>query len=123
MVKKAAKRLYILRVLSRISVPSSDLLTIYFALVRYILEYACPLWHTNLPLYLSDKTEHVQKRAFRIIYPGHGCDDALSIAQCPRLKDRRQNLCHRDMHGRYLRTILTIVPKCRTDMCSVIPKQ
>ena len=50
LVKKAAKRLYILRVLSRISVPSADLLTIYFSLVRSILEYACPVWHTNLPL-------------------------------------------------------------------------
>ena len=84
-----------IRVLSRMSVPSSDLLTIYFTLVRSILEYACSVWNTNLPLYLFDKIEHVQKRAFPIIYPGHGYDDALSIAQCPRLKDRRQALCHR----------------------------
>ena len=47
MVKKAAKCLYILGVLSRINVPSADLLTIYFSLVRSILEYAYPGWHTN----------------------------------------------------------------------------
>ena len=137
MVKKAAKRLYILRVLSRINVPSVDLLTIYFSLVRSILEYACPVWHTNLPQYLSDKIEHVQKRAFRIIYPGRRYDDALSIAQCPRLTDRRQILCcktfkkiqeptsqlhyllpssREDMHGRFLRNNLDYtVPRCRTD--------
>ena len=95
MVKKAAKRLYILRVLSRINVPSADLLTIYLSLVRSILEYACPVWHTNLPQYLSDKIEHVQKRAFRIIYPWCGYEDALGIAQSPRLIDRRQILCRK----------------------------
>lgn len=44
---------------------------------------------------LFDKTEHVQKRAFRIIYPERGYDDCLSIAQCPQLKDRRQILWHK----------------------------
>ena len=88
MVRKAAKRLYILRVLSRINFPSADLTTIYFSLVRSILEYAFLVWHTNLPQYLSDKIEQVQNRAFRIIYPGRESDDALSIAQCPLFKDR-----------------------------------
>ena len=137
MVKKAAKRLYILRVLSRINVPSADLLTTYFSLVKSILEYICPVWYTNLPQCLSDKIEHVQKRAFRIIYPGRRYDHALSIAQCPRLTDRRQILCCKtckkiqeptsqlhyllpssweDMHGRFLRNNLDYtVPRCRTD--------
>ena len=95
------------------------------------------VWHTNLPQYLSDKIEHVQKRAFRIIHPGRRYDDALSIAQCPRLTDRRQILCcktfkkiqepssqlhyllpssREDMHGRFLRNNLDYtVPRCRTD--------
>ena len=95
MVKKAAKRLYILRVLNRINVPSADLLTIYFSLVRSVLEYACPVLHTNLPQYLSDKIEKVEKRAFRIIYPGRSYDDALIAAQCPRVMDGRQTLCRK----------------------------
>ena len=137
MVKKAAKRLYILRVFNRIKVPSADLLTIYFSLVRSMLEYACPVWHTTLPQYLSDKIEKVQKRAFRIIYPGRSYDDALIAAQCPRLVDRRQTLCRKtfkkiqeppsklhyllppsreDTHGRSLRNNLDYTaPKCRTD--------
>ncbi|CAB4004215.1 RNA-directed DNA polymerase from mobile element jockey [Paramuricea clavata] len=66
-VKKASKRLYILRVLRRSGIPSADLLSIYNALIRSVLEYACAVWHTSLPLYLSNKIERVQKRALRIL--------------------------------------------------------
>ena len=37
MVKKAAKRLYILRVLRRSGVPACDLLAIYYAIIRSVL--------------------------------------------------------------------------------------
>ena len=63
-VKKASKRLYVIRVLRRCGLSPSDLLLVYLSLVRSILEYACPVWHTALPKYLSDKIEKVQKRAF-----------------------------------------------------------
>jgi hypothetical protein len=62
-------------------------------MVRSILEYACPVWHTMLPKCLGDKIEKVQKRAFRIIYPTRDYEYALNIAQCKRLDDRRQELC------------------------------
>jgi hypothetical protein len=68
-------------------------LLVYLSLVRSTLEYACPIWHTVLPKYLSDKIEKVQKRAFRIIYHEADYQDALNIAQCKRLDDRRQELC------------------------------
>jgi hypothetical protein len=54
---------------------------VYFSMVRSILEYACPVWHTMLPMGLGDKIEKVQKRAFRIIYPTTDYEDALNIAQ------------------------------------------
>ncbi len=38
-VSKASKRLYIIRTLQRGGVPAEDLLTIYFALIRSVLEY------------------------------------------------------------------------------------
>ena len=63
-IKKASKRLHILRILKRASVPPQDLLVIYASLVRSVLEYCCPVWHNNLPQYLSDLVERVQKRAF-----------------------------------------------------------
>ena len=91
-VKKASKRLYVIRVLRRCGLSPSDLLLVYLSLVRSILEYACPVWHTALPKYLSDKIEKVQKRAFRIIYPEADYQTALNTAKCKRLDDRRHEL-------------------------------
>ena len=48
-VAKASKRQHILRVLKRGGVPPADLLNVYFALIRSVLEYCCPVWHNDLP--------------------------------------------------------------------------
>ena len=69
-VSKASKRLYILRVLRQSGVPAEDLGTLYYALVRSLLEYCCVVWHHALPSYLADELERVQKRALGIILPG-----------------------------------------------------
>lgn len=45
---------------------AADLLVIYVALVRSVLEYCCVVWHNALPAYLSSEIERVQKRALRI---------------------------------------------------------
>ena len=66
--KKADKRLYALRLLARSKVPAVDLIAIYFALVRSILEYGSPVW-APLPEYLSDVVEGVQRKALRIVFP------------------------------------------------------
>ena len=92
-VKKASKRLYILRVLRRSGVPPADLLTIYFSLIRSTVEYACCVWDKSLTKHLSGKLELVQKRAMRIIYPNTQYSDALCLAKCPRLDERRDELC------------------------------
>ena len=68
-VSKASKRLYIIRTLRRGGVPAEDLLTIYFALIRSVLEYCCVVWHHSIPLYLDNEVERVQRRALRIILP------------------------------------------------------
>ena len=69
-VAKASKRLHILRVRKRCGVPPADLLKVYFALIRSVLEYCCPVWHNALPVKLLDSiVERVQKRALRIIFP------------------------------------------------------
>ena len=74
-VTKAGKRLYVLYQLKRAGVSQSDLLRVYLSVIRPVVEYACPVWHTNLPVYLSDTIETVQKRAFRTIYPGISYSD------------------------------------------------
>ena len=68
-VSKGSKRLYIIRTLRRSGVPAEDLLEIYFATIRSMLEYCCVVWHNTLPSYLANQLERVQKRALRIISP------------------------------------------------------
>ena len=92
-VTKASKRLYIIRILRRNGVPVEDLIEIYFTLIRSVLEYCCPVWHNALRLYLAERLERVQKRAFRIILPEYTYSDALIFLKCPRLVERREKLC------------------------------
>ena len=92
-VSKASKRLYIIRILRRGGVPVEDLLSIYFALIRSVLEYCCVVWHHALPLYLADVLERVQKRALRIILPGYSYREALAQLGCSRLDERREQHC------------------------------
>ena len=94
-VSKASKRLHIIRVLRRGGVSAADLLVIYVALVRSILEYCCVVWHNALPAYLSSEIEWVQMRALRIIYPRSSYQEALQRANVARLEDRRNELCMR----------------------------
>ena len=96
-VSKASKRLYILRVLRRSGIPTEDLVTLYYALVRSVLEYCCVVWHHALPSYLAGELERVQKRALRIILPGQSYKEALSQLKCSRLDERREELCLKTM--------------------------
>ena len=59
-VSKVSKRLHIILVLRRGGVCAADLLVIYVALVRSVLEYCCVVWHLNaLPAYLSSEIERI----------------------------------------------------------------
>ena len=66
MVKRANRGLYALRSLRRCGVPASDMILVYTSLVRSILKYAYVMF-SNLPFYLSDAIEKMQKRALQII--------------------------------------------------------
>ena len=37
------------------------------------------MWNHAIPYYLSEELEKVQKRAMRIIFPGHSYDEALQL--------------------------------------------
>ena len=65
---KASKKLYAVRLLTRADVFRSG--------VRSILEYAEQVWQ-DIPDYLSDRMESVQKRALKIIYPNSSSNQAL----------------------------------------------
>ncbi len=53
---KCARRLYLLVLLKRAGVPAADILRIYLAMIRSVLEYA-------------DKLESIQRRALRTLCP------------------------------------------------------
>ena len=66
--KKASQRLYMLSTLKKAGVPQADLLTIYTAKIRSVVEYGCECWHPGLTDYLNKQIEMIQKRALKIIY-------------------------------------------------------
>ena len=45
-VSKAASRLHFLKQLKRAGAPIRDLLRFYISVLRPVLEYACPVWHS-----------------------------------------------------------------------------
>ena len=75
-VKRARKRLYVLRVLMKSGLPPADLIQVYCSLVRPILEYASPVW-AALPNCLVQLMGSVQKSALGIIFPDCSYESAL----------------------------------------------
>ena len=74
--EKANRRLYAIRQLKRSGVPAQDIVKVYCSIVRSTLEYASVVY-ANLPRYLSDSLEMIQKRAMAITYPGTDYNEAL----------------------------------------------
>ena len=92
-MKKANRRLYTLRQLGRCGVSAHDSVMVYYSLLRSILEYACVIF-PELPQYLSDSLERIQKRALVIIFPGSTYSEALNLSGIPTLQDCRSAACH-----------------------------
>ena len=89
--KKVAKCLYFLRQLKRAKVPTNDLLTFYTTCIRLVAEYACSVFHTALPQYLSDQLERLQKRALRIMSNNElSYRQALEVFSIPTLYARKE---------------------------------
>jgi len=89
---KAASHLYFLKQLRRADVPTTDLLHFYTTVVRPVLEYACPVWHSGLTVAQSNLLESVQKRAIRIVYPDADYQTSLIVAGIDTLRERRELL-------------------------------
>lgn len=89
---KAAKRLYLLSQLKRAGICASDLVLFCCSTIRSVLEYACQVFHSSLPFYLSEELERIQKRALRIIFPYASYNSALKEAGISSLYDRRASL-------------------------------
>ena len=85
--------MFLIYQLKRAGIGQCDLVRIYISVIRPVVEYACPAWHTNLPKYLSDNIELIQKRCMKTIFPGCSYDDILEMTNLPTLHDRRTTLC------------------------------
>jgi hypothetical protein len=64
---KAGRRLHLLTLLKRSSVPCADLLQYYKSVIRPVIEYAAPVWQSSLTLEQRRRLEDLQRRALRII--------------------------------------------------------
>jgi hypothetical protein len=93
--KKVSSRLYFLRQLKQAKLPSKDLLLFYVTCIRLVAEYVCVVFHDSLPKYLSDYLKKLQKRACRIILPGHSYENAFNELSLTSLANRRQNLTNK----------------------------
>ena len=93
MTAKANRRLYMLRLLKRAHADPDTLVNVYFTIIRPVLEYACVVWNYNIPAYLDNEIEMVQKRAMRIICPFAHYKDALTDLAIQTLAERRAATC------------------------------
>ena len=93
-IKRANRRLYALRVLKNCGLPMQDLLAVYCSLIRSILEYASIVF-ANLPQYLSNALENIQKSALGIIVPSMPYSQALHLTGLPSLQELRESACIR----------------------------
>ena len=59
-VKKASKRLYMLRLLKRSNACIDTLITVYTTIIRPVLDYACQFWHYNIQQYLCEYIDDVR---------------------------------------------------------------
>ena len=80
-VKKAGKRLYMLRILKRPNANIETLLAVYTTVIGPVFEYASQVWHFNIPNYLCEEIEVVQKRVLRIIVPSLSYNRAFFMAR------------------------------------------
>ncbi|PFX20773.1 putative RNA-directed DNA polymerase from transposon BS [Stylophora pistillata] len=94
LVKRANRRMFALRQLRKCGVPPKDIVAVYCALVRSILEYASAVF-ADLPKYLDNALEDVQKRALSIIWPDLLYDHTLEKAAIQSLSARRAAACER----------------------------
>ena len=66
---------------------------IYISVIRPVVEYACPAWHTNLPKYVSDNIALIQKRCMTTTFPDCSYDDISEMTNLSTLHDMRTMLC------------------------------
>jgi len=79
--------------LKRAGINQNDLIRIYVSVIRPVVEYACPVWHTSLPKYVSSNIEIIENRCLKTIFPGYPYENILQMVNLPTLHRSRYELC------------------------------
>ena len=90
---KAAKRLFLLKILKSYGAPKVDLLTFYCTVIRSVLEYGAQVWSGGLTQEQRKNIERIKKRALRIIYPQYDYNQALIETKLQTLEEHRDDQC------------------------------
>jgi len=85
LAKNASK----LKQLKLAGVGVDELLCFHCSVIRPVLEYACPVWHSSLTVAQSKLLESVQKRAMKIIFPDIDYK-SLIMARIDTLQERQE---------------------------------
>ena len=120
MLQKISKRYYIIFQLAKIGIAHHEIVMIYCAIIRSVLEYACAVWHSGLSIAQSNDIERVQKRCMRIIYPDLSYNDALFVAGLDKLCVRRENIVRKlfkemQQPDHVLNNLIPLRPDCNID--------
>ena len=97
--KKTRKRLYFLKLLKNYGAPTKDLLAFYNSIIRPVLEYSDVLWSGGLTAKQRCNIERIQKRAFRVIYPGQDYEHVLKVNKLATLEERGKDHCLKQISG------------------------
>ena len=81
-----------LRLLKRAKAHQNTMKIVFTTIIRPVLEYAVQVWHYNIPNYINDEIESLQKCALRIILPDHSYAEALNQLDLETLQNHRENL-------------------------------
>jgi len=92
---KAASRLHFLKQLKRSGAGRDDLLYFYVTVIRRVLEYARPVWHSSLTAAQTKALESLQRRAMRVIFQDNDYTMLRIIAGLETLESRRDQLTER----------------------------
>jgi len=74
---------------------SDDLLYFYVTVIRTVLEYACPVWHSSLTAEQTKALESLQRRAMRVIFQDNDYTMSRIRAGLETLESRRDQLTER----------------------------
>jgi hypothetical protein len=94
LVTKGSQRLQFLTAGKKAGMDQEQLLTVYKARIRSLLEYACQVWSPGLTVMQENDIERIQKRALHTICPQMSYKECLKHCNMITLKAKHTNLCY-----------------------------